>query len=61
VKEIIEEEENIETTYTIIPSKVKVEDLFYYLTHEVSFEKILSLYIKLRVAISTGDLGSDKE
>ena len=50
-----------EITYTIVPSEVKVEDLFYYITKELSFEKVLSLYIMLRTAISTGKLGSDKE
>ena len=50
-----------EITYTIVPSEVKVEDLFYYITNELSFEKVLSLYIMLRTAISTGKLGSDKE
>lgn len=50
-----------EITYTIVPSEVKAEDLFYYITNELSFEKVLSLYILLRNAISTGKLGSDKE
>lgn len=50
-----------EITYTIVPSEVKAEDLFYYITNELSFEKVLSLYIMLRTAISTGKLGSDKE
>ena len=50
-----------EITYTIVPSEVKVEDLFYYITHELSFEKVLSLYILLRTGISTGNLGSEKE
>lgn len=53
--------ETKEITYTIVPSEVKAEDLFNYITHEVSFEKVLSLYILLRTAISTGKLGSDKE
>ena len=50
-----------EIVYTIVPSEVKVEDLFYYITNELSFEKVLSLYIMLRTSISTGKLGSDKE
>lgn len=50
-----------EIIYTIVPSEVKVEDLFYYITNELSFEKVLSLYIMLRTAISTGKLGSDKK
>ena len=50
-----------EITYVIVPSEVNAEDLFYYITHELSFEKVLSLYILLRTAISTGKLGSDKE
>lgn len=58
-EEILNRRQRNETTYTIVPSKVKAEDLFYYLTHEVSFEKVLSLYILLRTAISTGNLGSE--
>lgn len=50
-----------EITYEIVPSEVNVEDLFNYISHELSFEKVLSLYIMLRTAISTGKLGSDKE
>ena len=53
--------ETKEITYKIVPSEVNVEDLFYYITRELSFEKVLSLYILLRNAISTGKLGSDKE
>ena len=51
--------QKFETIYTIIPSKVNEEDLFYYITHELSFDKVLGLYILLRTAISTGKLGSD--
>ena len=50
-----------ELKYMIVPSELNVEDLFDFLTHQVSFDKVLDLYIKLRVAISTGNLGSDKE
>ena len=53
--------ETKEITYEIVPSEVNTEDLFNYITHELSFEKVLSLYILLRIAISTGKLGSDKE
>ena len=61
MKERIGSNETKEITYEIVPSEVKAEDLFYYITHELSFEKVLSLYILLRTAISTGKLGSDKE
>lgn len=47
-----------EITYTIVPSEVNEEDLFNYITHELSFDKVLSLYILLRTAISTGKLGN---
>lgn len=57
--EILNKTQYRETTYTIIPSKVNEEDLFYYITHELSFDKVLGLYILLRNAISTGKLGSD--
>lgn len=60
MSERIESNERKETTYKIVPSEVEVENLFYYITHELSFEKVLSLYILLRNAISTGKLGSDK-
>ena len=59
-EEIINRMQKVETTYTIIPSKVNEEDLFYYITHELSFDKVLGLYILLRNAISTGKLESDK-
>ena len=58
-EEILNRKQCNESTYTIVPSKVKAEDLFYFLTHEVSFDKVLSLYILLRTAISTGKIGSD--
>lgn len=61
MNERISSKEVKEITYEIVPSEVKVEDLFNYITHELSFEKVLSLYIMLRNAISTGKLGSDKE
>ena len=57
-EEVINRTQKFETTYTIIPSEVNEEDLFYYITHELSFDKVLSLYILLRTAISTGKLGS---
>lgn len=50
-----------ELRYQIVPSELNVEDLFEYMTKNVSFEKVLSLYILLRTAISTGKLGSDKK
>ena len=59
--EVINKKQHTEITYTIIPSKINAEDLFNYITHELSFDKVLSLYILLRTAISTGSLGSDKE
>lgn len=59
--EVINKTQHTEMTYTIVPSKVNAEDLFNYITHELSFDKVLSLYILLRNAISTGKLGSDKE
>ena len=58
--EILNEKQCKEIQYTIVPSEVNVEDLFYYITHELSFKKVLSLYIKLRTAISTGKLGSEE-
>ena len=61
MNERIGNNETKEITYEIVPSEVKAEDLFYYITNELSFEKVLSLYILLRNAISTGKLGSDKE
>ncbi len=57
---MIEEIKN-ELRYEIVPSELNVDDLFEYMVHYVSFEKVLSLYILLRTAISTGKLGSDKE
>jgi len=50
-----------ELRYQIVPSELDVENLFEYMTKNISFEKVLSLYILLRTAISTGKLGSDKE
>lgn len=61
MNERIGSNETKEITYKIVPSEVKAKDLFYYITHELSFKKVLSLYILLRNAISTGELGSDKE
>ena len=57
----IEEKQEIkrELHYMITPSKLDVKELFNYLSHEVSFDKVLSLYILLRNAISTGNLGDD--
>lgn len=55
--EVLNKTQHIEMTYTIVPNKVKAEDLFAYITHELSFDKVLSLYILLRTAISTGKLG----
>lgn len=57
---MIEEIKN-ELRYEIVPSELNVDDLFEYMVHYVSFEKVLSLYILLRTSISTGKLGSDKE
>lgn len=58
-EEVMNRVPKFETTYTIIPSEVNEEDLFCYITHELSFDKVLGLYILLRIAISTGKLGSD--
>lgn len=60
-EEVINKTQKFEISYTIIPSKVNAEDLFYYITHELSFDKVLSLYILLRTAISTGKLGDNNE
>ena len=60
-EEVINRTQKFETTYTIIPSKVNEEDLFYYITHELSFDKVLGLYILLRTAISTGKLGDNND
>lgn len=59
--DILKEELRKETLYTIVPSKVNVEDLFYYITRELSFDKVLKLYILLRNAISTGNLGDEDD
>lgn len=56
---VINRTQKFEITYTIVPSKVNEEDLFYFITHELSFDKVLGLYILLRTAISTGKLGDD--
>lgn len=47
----IKEIQKTETIYTIIPSEVNVDILFSYITHELSFDKVLDLYILLRNAI----------
>lgn len=59
-EEAINETQKFEISYMITPSKVNANDLFYYITHELSFDKVLSLYIMLRNAISTGELGGDE-
>ena len=56
---VINRTQKFEITYTIVPSKVNEEDLFCFITHELSFDKVLGLYILLRTAISTGKLGDD--
>lgn len=61
MNERIESNETKEITYEIVPSEVKAEDLFCYITHELSFDKVLSLYILLRNAISTGKLGVEED
>ena len=60
-EDVVGKTQKYETYYTIIPSKVNEKDLFYYITHELSFDKVLGLYILLRTAISTGNLGGDEE
>lgn len=60
-EDVVKETQKIEISYMITPSKVNERDLFDYITHELSFDKVLHLYIMLRHAISTGELGGDKE
>jgi len=43
-----------EYLYTIIPSKQNIDELYDYMINNLTFEQVLSLYIKLRIKISTG-------
>ena len=43
-----------EIYYTIIPSKLDINELYDYMINNMTFEQVLSLYIKLRIKISTG-------
>ena len=43
-----------ELLYTIIPSQVKVDVLYNYIIHELSFDKVLDLYILLGNSINIG-------
>lgn len=55
----IKEIQTKELTYTIIPSKVNEKLLFNYITHELSFDKVLNLYILLRDSIKDGKICGD--
>ena len=50
----VKEIETTELSYTIIPSQVNVDVLFNYIIHELSFDKVLDLYILLRKSINIG-------
>ena len=42
-----------EVCYTIIPSQLNIDKLYDYMINNLTFEQVLSLYIKLRIKIST--------
>ena len=48
-----------ELQYMITPSELDIKKLYDYLIYNVSFDKVLSLYILLRNAISTGNIGDE--
>ena len=43
-----------EISFTITPSNLDIEHFYNYLINNLSFEQVLSLYIMLRIKISTG-------
>lgn len=43
-----------EIYYTITPSKLDIDEFYDYMINNLTFEQVLSLYIKLRIKISTG-------
>ena len=43
-----------EVCYTITPSQLNIDKLYDYMINNLTFEQVLSLYIKLRIKISTG-------
>lgn len=45
---------NKERIFTITPSKLNVDDLYDYMIHNLSFDDVLSLYIRIRNKISGG-------
>lgn len=45
--------------YYIDPRILDIYSLYNYLIHNISFDKVLSLYILLRNDISTGNIGDE--